>query len=185
MSEHCMSAEGHKRLAAPRARRGSGGVLSLCLALALLGAIGCDRTAAPPAAPPAGPDQPQRLPTAAIKVGAVPLAVEVAREKEQQAKGMMFRRSLGPDEAMLFVSDRDTNLAFWMKNTYVDLDLAYIRSDGTVLQIERMKAFNPEAVFSREPARFALEAPAGWFAAHGIEVGAKVEIPADVARPKE
>jgi uncharacterized membrane protein (UPF0127 family) len=48
-----------------------------------------------------------------------------------------------------------------------------------------MKAFNLEAVFSREPARFALEVPAGWFAAHGIEVGAKVEIPADVARPKE
>ena len=164
------------------------------VAIALFVSLGCDRGSPPPTPPStggrtgpqvAGPDQPQRLPTATIQVGAVPLLVEVAREKEQQAKGMMFRRSLGPDEAMLFVSDRDANLAFWMKNTYVDLDLAYIRSDGTVVQIERMKAFNPEAVFSREPARFALEVPAGWFAAHGIEVGAKVEIPADVARPKE
>jgi uncharacterized membrane protein (UPF0127 family) len=155
------------------------------VALTLFVSLGCDDGSPPPTPQAGGADQPQRLPTATIHVGAVPLVVEVAREKEQQAKGMMFRRSLGPDEAMLFVSDRDTNLAFWMKNTYVDLDLAYIRSDGTVLQIERMKAFNPEAVFSREPARFALEVPAGWFAAHGIEVDAKVEIPADVARPKE
>jgi len=155
------------------------------VAIALFVSLGCDGASPPPTPQVAGPDQPQRLPTAAIKVGTVPLVVEVAREKEQQAKGMMFRLSLGPDEAMLFVFDGDTNLGFWMKNTYVDLDLAYIRSDGAVLQIERMKAFNPEAVFSREPARFALEVPAGWFAAHGIEVGAKVEIPADVARPKE
>jgi uncharacterized membrane protein (UPF0127 family) len=155
------------------------------VALTLFVSLGCDDGSPPPTPQAGGADQPQRLPTATIHVGAVPLVVEVAREKEQQAKGMMFRRSLGPDEAMLFVSDRDTNLAFWMKNTYVDLDLAYIRSDGTVLQIERMKAFNPEAVFSREPARFALEVPAGWFAAHGIVVDAKVEIPADVARPKE
>ena len=155
------------------------------VALALLAGLGCDHGSPPPTPQEGGPDQPQRLPTATIRVGAVPLLAEVAREKEQQAKGMMFRRSLGPDEAMLFVFDRDANLAFWMKNTYVDLDLAYIRSDGTVLQVERMKAFTPEAVFSREPARLALEVPAGWFAAHGIEVGAKVEIPADVARPKE
>ena len=174
-----------KRLAASRRR-----ALPTALALTLLAAFGCDRASPPPPSTgphgqAAGADQPQRLPTATIQVGAVPLAVEVAREKEQQAKGMMFRRTLGPDEAMLFVFDREANLAFWMKNTYVDLDLAYLRGDGTVLQIERMKAFNPEGVFSREPARFTLEVPAGWFAAHGIEVGAKVEIPADVARPKE
>jgi hypothetical protein len=152
------------------------------VAIALFVSLGCDRGSPRPPPQAGGADQPQRLPTATIHVGAVPLVVEVAREKEQQAKGMMFRRSLGPDEAMLFVSDRDTNLAFWMKNTYVDLDLAYIRSDGTVLQIERMKAFNPEAVFSREPARFTLEVPAGWFAAHGIEVGATIRVPPEVAQ---
>ena len=155
------------------------------VAIALFVSLGCDRGSPPPTPQVAGPDQPQRLSTAAIKVGAVPLVVEVAKEKEQQAKGMMFRRSIGPDDAMLFVFDRDTNLSFWMKNTYFDLDLAYIRSDGTIVQVERMKAFDTEAVFSREPARFALEVPPGWLAAHGIGVGAKVEIPADVARPAE
>jgi hypothetical protein len=152
------------------------------VALALFVSLGCDDGSPPPTPQAGGADQPQRLPTATIQVGAVPLAVEVAREKEQQAKGMMFRRTLGPDEAMLFVFDREANLVFWMKNTFVDLDLAYLRGDGTVLQIERLKAFDPEGVFSREPARFALEVPAGWFAAHGIEVGARVNVPPEVAQ---
>jgi hypothetical protein len=111
--------------------------------------------------------------------------VEVARTREEQARGMMFRKSLGPDEAMLFIADRDTNLAFWMKNTYVDLDLAYIRSDGNIVQIERMKALDTEPVYSREPARFTLETPAGWLAAHGVTVGTKVEIPPEAVNPAE
>ena len=151
------------------------------VAIALLAWLGCDRGSPPPTPQAGGPDQPQRLPAVASKVGAVPLAGEVARTPEEQAKGMMFRSRLGPDEAMLFVFDRDSNLSFWMKNTYMDLDLAYIRSDGTIVQIERMKAFDPEAVFSREPVRLALEVPAGWFAAHGIAVGARVNVPPDVA----
>ena len=161
-----------------RARGGSRGVFPAALALLLAAALGCDRSVAPSATN--GPDQPQRLATAMIRVAGAPLAVEVARTREEQAKGMMFRKSLGPDEAMLFIADRDTNLAFWMKDTYVDLDLAYIRSDGTVVQVERMKALAVDPVYSREPARFTLEAPAGWFAAHDIGVGAKIEVPPEV-----
>ena len=173
----------------PRARRGlvrrslgeggSGGwpaasiTVLLCSALCL----GCER----PPAPSNGAKRPQHLATAVIRVAGVPLRVEVASTEETQRKGMMFRERLGPDEAMLFVFDRQDNLSFWMKNTYVDLDLAYIRSDGLITQAEHMKAHDLEPVFSREPVRFALEAPAGWFEAHGARVGARVEIPPDVA----
>jgi len=156
------------------------------LAMALLSAVlcgGCERAPAPPApaAPASDADRPQRLPTATIRVGGAPLVVEVARDPAEQAKGMMFRRSLGPDEAMLFIFDRETNHSFWMKNTYVDLDLAFIGGDGAIVQTERMRAFATEPVFSREPARFALEVPAGWFAAHGVGEGTKVLIPPEVA----
>ena len=164
-----------------RARGGSRGLFSAALALILCAPLGCDRSA--PTGPASGPDQPQRLATATIRVGQAPLVVEVARTRDEQGKGMMFRKSLGPDEAMLFIADRDTNLSFWMKNTYVDLDLAYIRSDGVIVQIERMKALDTEPVFAREPARFTLEVPPGWFAAHGVGVGAKVEIPPEVVNP--
>ena len=147
-------------------------------ALALLAPLGCERSTPP--SPGQGPDQPQRLAKATIRVGQAPLVVEVARTRDEQGKGMMFRKHLGPDEAMLFIADRDTNLAFWMKNTYVDLDLAYIRSDGAIVQTERMKALATDPVYSREPARFTLETPAGWLAAHNVGVGTKVEIPPEV-----
>jgi hypothetical protein len=152
-------------------------------AAVVFAALGCDRGAPPPTATTNEAEQPQRLPTATLRVGDIALVVEVAKGRDEQAKGMMFRRRLGPDEAMFFVFDRQTNLAFWMKNTSVDLDLAYVAADGRIVQTERMKAFDTSLVYSREPARFALEVPAGWLEAHGIEVGAQVTIPPEVAAP--
>ncbi len=168
--------------------RGTAALARAALAAAvLLGVAGC-RAAAPPEEPPARPgdaERPQRLPTATIRVGARPLVVEVAATEAQRRKGMMGRPSVGPDEAMLFVFLREDNLAFWMKDTLVDLDLAYLGADGTILQIEHMAARNTDGVFSRAPARYALEVPAGWFAAHGIAVGARVTIPPEVMKDTE
>jgi hypothetical protein len=136
----------------------------------------------PPAPPPPPPaEQPQRLPTATIRVGEVPLVVEVADSEAERQKGMMFRRRLGPNEAMLFVFDRERDLAFHMRNCYVDLDLAYIAADGRILEIARLYAHRRERVYSREPARFALEVPAGWLADHGIREGDRVTVPPEVA----
>jgi len=151
---------------------------ALVLALAAALVLGCDSE---PAAPPPGPDRPQRLPTATIHVGDVALVVEVADSEAERNTGMMFRERLADDEAMLFVFAGEANLGFWMKNTPVDLDIAYIAADGTITQIERLTAYNPDSVYSREPVRFALEVPAGWFARRGVTVGMKVTIPADVA----
>ena len=153
------------------------------LALAALAALvlGCEGE---PPAPAPSPEQVERLPTAEIRVGDVPLTVEVADQTAERNRGMMFRRQLAPNEAMLFVYPYETNrYPFWMKNTYVDLDIAYIASDGTILQIERMRALSTEGVWSREPFRYALETPAGWFASHGIREGATVTLPEALRRP--
>ncbi|HUU11141.1 MAG TPA: DUF192 domain-containing protein, partial [Phycisphaerae bacterium] len=157
--------------------------LGLVALVALAALAGCDAAPGPAPAPDEG-QRPQRLATATIRVGEVPLVVEVADERAEHAKGMMFREHLGPDEAMLFIFERDENRQFWMKNTPMDLDLAYVAADGTITQIERMKAYDAEGVFSREPVRFVLEVPAGWFARHGIGVGTKLAIPPDVTRPR-
>jgi len=153
---------------------------SVVVALAIAMLSGCEGGPSPPAPAP-GPDQPQRLPTATIRVGDVPLVVEVANSEATRQKGMMFRRRLAPDEAMLFVFEHEANLRFWMRNTYVDLDLAYIADDGTITEIGRLRAHVTDPVYSREPVRFALETPAGWFASHGIAEGDRVHIPPEVA----
>jgi len=171
---------GRTRVFTHAARAGS---ITAFLALAALVALaGCDGEG--PAPPPAR-EQPQRLPTATIRVGDRPLVVEVADSEAERRKGMMFRRRLDPDEAMLFVFEREANLRFWMRNTYVDLDLAYIASDGTIAEIGRLRAHVTDPVYSREPVRLALEVPAGWFAAHGIEEGDRVTIPPEVAGEQE
>ncbi len=150
---------------------------ALAAALAISVLLGCDGEAP---TPPPSPDRPQRLPTATIRVGRASLVVEIADADAERRKGMMFRERLADDEAMLFVFGREANLQFWMKNTPVDLDLAYIAADGTITQVERMKAHVLDPVYSREPVRFALEVPAGWFDRHGMGVGTNVAIPANV-----
>ena len=158
------------------------GSVALALALAALLLAGCDGE---PAAPPPNPDRPQRLPTARITVGDVSLEVEVADSEAERRKGMMFRERLAENEAMLFVFEQEMNAQFWMKNTPANLDIAYIAADGTITQIGRLTAHDLDAVYSREPVRFALEVPAGWFTGHNVNVGAKVLIPPDVAGPAQ
>jgi len=168
--------EWHAPQRAARRVRRPAALHALALVLLLTGCGGEE------AAPPLAPEQPQRLPTATVRVGDVPLEVEVADTDAERQTGMMFRRRLGPDEAMLFVFPREADLAFHMKNCYVDLDLAYIAADGRIIEIVRMHAYNTEYVYSREPARFALETPAGWFADHGIAESDRVTIPPEVAQ---
>jgi hypothetical protein len=157
--------------------------LAACAAaLAALLAAGCSDPAAPGAA--AGP-QPQRLPKAMIRVGDVPLEVEVADDPEEHRVGMMYREHLGPDEAMLFVFPHEATMSYWMKNTPSDLDLAYADGGGRIFQIVRMTAYSTASVYSREPARFVLEVPPGWFARHGVAEGTVLAIPPALVAPAQ
>lgn len=60
------------------------------------------------------------------------LTVELARTPEERERGLMFRNTFGPEEGMLFVFEADAALAFWMKNTFVDLDMAWLDASGKV-----------------------------------------------------
>ena len=122
--------------------------------------------------------EPQRLPTTEIEIGGRTIPVEVARTREQREVGMMHRRKLGPDEGMLFVLPRERDLSFYMKNTYVPLSIAFIRSDGAIANIAHMEPLTLSLHKSRLPCRYALEMPQGWFGRHGVHEGARVEIPA-------
>jgi hypothetical protein len=158
--------------------------VAIFAALAALPATGCKPEAGSPPPPkeaaPTSSTSPQSLPTAVIRVGPIDLTAEIANTEVAREVGMMFRPKLGPDEAMLFVYPAERELEFWMKDTLVDLDLAYIAADGRILQIAHMVSRNLEPVHSYEPAQFVLEVPSGWFARHNIAEGAKVVIPREV-----
>jgi uncharacterized membrane protein (UPF0127 family) len=110
--------------------------------------------------------------------GVHPFAVEMALTPEEQAKGLMFRRELPEGQGMLFDFRRDQPLEFWMKNTFISLDMIFIRGDGV---IERVVPDTPplseDRISSGGPARAVLEVIAGTARKLGIAVGDHVAHP--------
>jgi uncharacterized membrane protein (UPF0127 family) len=109
----------------------------------------------------------------------VEVRVEIADEPEEQATGLMNRTALGEDRGMLFVFPSEEDRSFWMKDTLIPLSIAYMDSEGRIVDIQDMKALDddPPHYVSAEPARYALEVNKGFFNERGIQVGDRVELP--------
>ncbi len=118
---------------------------------------------------------PQSLPIATLTIGKHKAMAEVAITPEQRAVGLMHRFSLQPDHGMLFVFERAEAQAFWMRNTYVPLSIAFIAADGRIVNIDDMKPQTEDSHYSKGPVVYALEMRKGWFAERGIGPGATVE----------
>ncbi len=118
-----------------------------------------------------------RLKTIDVRLKGKTLHVEVAVTEAEKEKGLMNRRSLGPDEGMIFVYDQDRRMYFWMKDTYIPLSIAFLSADGTIRQIEDMRPLDQTTIESRMSVRYAFEANQGAFARWGAGVGDKVEFP--------
>ncbi len=111
----------------------------------------------------------------ASKTGVHVFAVELAVTDEERQKGLMFRRSLPPSYGMLFDFKRDQEVSFWMHNTYVSLDMIFIRSDGRIVRIaENTETESDKLIPSQGPVRFVLEVVAGTAKKLGIEPGDRV-----------
>ena len=110
--------------------------------------------------------------------GRHPFQVEVARDDASRAQGLMYRRSLGPDRGMLFDFKRVEPVAMWMQNTYVSLDMLFIRPDGTVARVaQNTEPLSTRTIPSGEPVLAVLEVVAGTAARLGIKPGDRVEHP--------
>jgi uncharacterized protein len=104
--------------------------------------------------------------------------VEVMREEADRAQGLMYRRSLAPDRGMLFDFGRVEPVSMWMKNTYLSLDMLFIRPDGTIARIAAdTEPLSTRTISSGEPVNGVLELPAGTAARLGIKAGDRVEHP--------
>jgi uncharacterized protein len=127
----------------------------------------------------------EELPTIELRISGHPLAAEVAATTSTRTFGLMNRFSLKPDHGMLFVFDAPQPLAFWMKNTYVPLSIAFISADGRILNIEDMAPQTETTHPSRGLALYALEMKKGWFADRGIRPGDRVEGLGSAPRARE
>lgn len=102
--------------------------------------------------------------------------VEVARTPAEQAKGLMFRTAMGPDEGMLFPYDQPRILSFWMRNTVLSLDLVFIGPDRRVINIAANAVpYSEQSLYSDAPAIAVLELNAGRAKELGIVAGSKVD----------
>jgi uncharacterized membrane protein (UPF0127 family) len=107
---------------------------------------------------------------------AVEINVEIARTEEERALGLMYRKKLDDGQGMIFIFDRDQQLSFWMKNTVIPLSIAYIDSDGNILEIKDMQPNDLNSVRSSRSVRYALEVPQGWFGRVNVKAGDRIKI---------
>jgi uncharacterized membrane protein (UPF0127 family) len=109
------------------------------------------------------------------RTGTHVFSAEMAVTDDERAKGLMFRKELPQGQGMLFDFKTDQNVAMWMRNTYVSLDMIFIRGDGTIANIaEDTEPLSERIIPSRGPVRAVLEVVAGTAKKLGIMPGDKV-----------
>lgn len=98
--------------------------------------------------------------------------VEMAETQPQQAQGLMYRRQLAPDAGMLFIYSKPQVAAFWMKNTFIPLDMLFIAADGRIVHIHPNATPQSEATITTpQLVKAVLEINGGLAARLGIRVG--------------
>lgn len=118
---------------------------------------------------------PQKLPTIPLNAGMHIIQAELAQAPDERSIGLMFRKTMGTNEGMLFAFEQAATQCFWMKNTLLPLDIAFVAADGTVVNIDAMKPQTLESHCSTKPVPFVLEMNVGWFAKRGIKAGFKLK----------
>jgi uncharacterized membrane protein (UPF0127 family) len=106
------------------------------------------------------------------KSGAHTFSVELATNELERAKGLMFRKELPSGYGMLFDFHTEQQTSFWMRNTYIPLDMIFIKADGHILRIaENAKPQSDDLIPSGGPVRAVLEVIAGTARKLGIAPG--------------
>ena len=114
----------------------------------------------------------------ATKSGVRTFAVELAVTDEERAKGLMFRKEVPEGYGMLFDFKQEQPVSMWMKNTFVSLDMIFIKNDGRIARIaDSTKVQSEDIIPSGQPVRAVLEVVAGTAKRYGIAPGDKVAYP--------
>ncbi len=116
------------------------------------------------------------LPKIEIKMNDKIYKIEVASSDKDRSKGLMFRKKLNKNSGMLFVYPNEQYLYFYMKNTFVPLDIAFIDESYKIVDIQSMQPLDETTIASKAKAMFALEVNRDFFNKIGLKVGDKIEI---------
>ena len=112
------------------------------------------------------------------KTGVQVFAVEMATTEEEKTTGLMYRKELADGKGMLFDFSPEQEVSMWMKNTYISLDMIFIRADGRILRIaENTEPLSTKIIPSRGLAKGVLEVIAGTAQKYGIAPGDRVAHP--------
>jgi len=104
------------------------------------------------------------------------LSLSIANTNESRSKGLMFQSSLKKNYGMIFIWPSSKKQCMWMKNTSIPLSVAYLSTDGRILEIYDMVPFSEESVCSSQKARMAVEVNQGWFSKNKIAEGDKINL---------
>ncbi|MBM4183354.1 MAG: DUF192 domain-containing protein [Gemmatimonadetes bacterium] len=130
------------------------------------------------ASPPTPPASPIGPPAghAWIIFGADTVLAEVAATADERAEGLMYREAVPDGTGMLFVFPDVSVRGFWMANTYVPLDIAFMDASFNVVDIIPMQPLVTETYTSRAPAMYGLEVRQGWFGDNGVGIGSRAQV---------
>jgi uncharacterized membrane protein (UPF0127 family) len=114
----------------------------------------------------------------ATKSGVHVFSVEMATTEEEKQNGLMWRKELPDGKGMLFDFSPEQQISMWMKNTYIPLDMIFIRADGRILRIaENTEPLSTKIISSGGLAKGVLEVIAGTAQKYGIQPGDRVAHP--------
>ena len=112
------------------------------------------------------------------KTGVHVFSVEMATTEEEKTTGLMYRKELADGKGMLFDFSPEQEVSMWMKNTYIPLDMIFIRADGRILRIaENTEPLSTRIIPSKGLAKGVLEVIAGTAQKYGIAPGDRVAHP--------
>ncbi|MCC6727186.1 MAG: DUF192 domain-containing protein [Saprospiraceae bacterium] len=101
--------------------------------------------------------------------------IEKAETDQERMQGLMFRKTMDEDKGMLFVMDNNEQQSFWMRNTYIPLDILFVDENNFITTIhENTKTLNDNSLPSNGPAKYVVEVNGGYAKKHGIKVGDKI-----------
>jgi len=120
----------------------------------------------------------QSLRTVTLHINKATLNTEIAATPAQLEQGLMYREKLADNDGMIFILGGPQTATFWMKNTLIPLSVAYMDSNGVILEIHDMKALDENITRSdSNQVSYALETNLHWFALNGIKPGDKITPP--------